>query len=90
MVGTRESMSPMMDVLLVSMSASFVAANIAPLRQWSVLRALNILLGGIRVSTALRGSAAREMPAEGERIASVGRFCGVAQEHSLHDEELGG
>ena len=41
-------------------------------------------------STAQRGSAAREIPAERERVASVGRFCGVAQEHSLHDEELGG
>ena len=41
-------------------------------------------------STARRGSATREMPAERVRIASVGKFCGVAQEHSLHDEELGG
>ena len=42
------------------------------------------------VNTVQRGSAAREIPAERERVASVGRFCGVAQEHSLHDEELGG
>ena len=44
----------------------------------------------IAVNTVQRGSAAREIPAERERVASVGRFCGVAQEHSLHDEELGG
>lgn len=67
-------MSPMMDVLLVSMSASFVAANIAPLRQWSVLRALNILLGGIRVSTALRGSVRQGMPAESKSISLAGKF----------------
>ena len=49
-----------------------------------------ILMVRNEASTARRGSAAREIPAERERVASVGRFCGVAQEHSLHDEELGG
>lgn len=90
MDGTRENMLPMMGVRRASMSASFVAASIVPSRQWSVLGVPNILQGGIRASTVLRGSAAREIPAERERVASVGRFCGVAQEHSLHDEELGG
>jgi hypothetical protein len=42
------------------------------------------------VNTVQRGSATREMPAERVRIASVGKFCGVAQEHSLHGEEVGG
>ena len=72
------------------MYVSIAARNITRYGRFAMVGVIVILMVRNEASTARRGSVAREIPAERERVASVGRFCGVAQEHSLHDEELGG
>lgn len=90
MVKTKENMLPTMDARVAHTSANIVGGNFKILHRWLVPGVRSIQRVPIAVNTVQRGSAAREIPAERERVASVGRFCGVAQEHSLHDEELGG
>ena len=90
MVKTKENMLHTMDARAAHTSASIADGNSEILHQWLAPGVRSIPRVPIAVNTVQRGSAAREIPAERERVASVGRFCGVAQEHSLHDEELGG
>jgi hypothetical protein len=72
------------------MYVSIAARNTTRSGRFAMIGVIVIRMDRNAASTARRGSVAREIPAERERVASVGRFCGVAQEHSLHGEEVGG
>lgn len=72
------------------MYVSIAARNITRYGRFAMVGVIVIPMDRKAVNTVQRGSATREMPAERVRIASVGKFCGVAQEHSLRGEEVGG